>query len=74
MSVSDIYQLEFYAKQLESEVCGLIYPAKDNIPPIELEVIGTDRKFFLISIDMSVEFELRVSTFVKNIKNCLLYT
>ena len=74
VSVSDIYQLDFYAKQLESTVCGLIYPAKTSIIPIELEVRSSNQKFFLISIDMSLEFKSRISTFVNDIKNCLIYT
>lgn len=74
VSVADIYQLEFYANQLNSNVCGLIYPAKGNFDPIELELKGIDKKFFLVSIDMSAEFKTRNSTFVKNIEKCLFYT
>ena len=74
VSVADIYQLEFYANQLNSEVCGLIYPSKGNFPPIKLELKGIDRKFFLISIDMTQEFFNRKSIFVENIVKCLNYT
>lgn len=74
VNVSDIYQLDFYANQLDSEICGLVYPSRGSFDPIEIELKGKDRKYFLVSIDMSIDFALRKSTFVKNIEKCLVYT
>ena len=74
VSVADIYQLVFYSNQLNASVCGLIYPSNGDFSPIELQLKGIDKKFFLISIDMSSDFNIRKSIFVKNIEKCLLYT
>ena len=73
-SVSDIYQLLFYSNQLKSDICGLIYPADDFYEPIPVNITGVDIKFFLLSINMSVNFEERKNAFLENVKNCLKYT
>lgn len=71
--VGDIYQLLFYASQLKSEVCGLIYPSNSDIEPIELEVLNFDQKIFLISINFNIPHEKRISKFVSYIEKCLIY-
>jgi 5-methylcytosine-specific restriction enzyme subunit McrC len=73
-SVSDIYQLLFYSSQLNTDICGLIYPSNNFYDPIPLDIMGVDIKFFLISINMDAEFENRKNEFVKNIEFCLKYT
>lgn len=72
-SVSDIYQLLFYSSQLNTDICGLIYPSNNFYDPIPLDIMGVDIKFFLISINMDAEFENRKNEFVKNIEFCLKY-
>lgn len=73
-SVSDIYQLLFYSNQLKSDICGLIYPADNFYEPIPLDITGVDIKFFLLSINMSVDFEKRKNAFIDNVRDCLKYT
>ena len=74
VSVADIYQMVFYAQQLNCSVCGLIYPASENFEPIKLELKGSDIQFFLISIDMSRELFERNKNLIQKITKCLLYT
>jgi 5-methylcytosine-specific restriction enzyme subunit McrC len=73
-SVSDIYQLLFYSNQLKSDICGLIYPADGFYEPIPLDITGVDIKFFLLSINMSVDFETRKNAFIDSVRDCLKYT
>lgn len=73
-SVSDIYQLLFYSNQLNTDICGLIYPSDDFYEPIILDIMGIDTNFFLISINMKADFETRKDKFLDSIKYCLKYT
>ncbi|WP_179319970.1 5-methylcytosine restriction system specificity protein McrC [Winogradskyella helgolandensis] len=74
VSVADIYQMIFYAQQLNCGVCGLIYPTSENFDSIKLELKGNDIQFFLISIDMSMELFERNKNLIQKITKCLLYT
>jgi len=73
-SVADIYQLLFYANQLNTNICGLIYPSDGFYEPIPLHISGIDINFFLISINMDANFEKRKDSFLSNINYCLKYT
>jgi 5-methylcytosine-specific restriction endonuclease McrBC regulatory subunit McrC len=73
-SVADIYQLLFYSNQLNTEICGLIYPSDDFYEPIPLNILGIDINFFLISINMNADFEKRKESFLNNVNYCLKYT
>lgn len=73
-SVADIYQLLFYSNQLNTDICGLIYPSDDFYEPIPLDILGIDINFFLISINMNADFEKRKESFLNNVNYCLKYT
>jgi 5-methylcytosine-specific restriction endonuclease McrBC regulatory subunit McrC len=73
-SVADIYQLLFYSAQLNTDICGLIYPSDEFYDPITLDIMGVDINFFLISINMNAEFDKRKESLINNIKYCLKYT
>lgn len=73
-SVADIYQLLFYSNQLNTDICGLIYPSDNFYEPIPLDMLGIDINFFLVSINMNADFEKRKESFLENIKMCLKYT
>jgi len=73
-SVADIYQLLFYSTQLNTDICGLIYPSDDFYEPITLDIMGVDINFFLISINMNADFEKRKEALINNVKYCLKYT
>lgn len=73
-SVADIYQLLFYSNQLNTDICGLIYPSDDFYEPIPLDIMGIDINFFLISINMNADFEKRKEIFLDNVNYCLKYT
>lgn len=73
-NVADIYQLLFYSTQLNTDICGLIYPSDDYYEPITLDIMGVDINFFLISINMNANFEKRKEELIKNMKYCLKYT
>lgn len=73
-SVADIYQLVFYANQLNTSICGLIYPADDFYEPIILDLRGIDLHFFLVTINMNFDFNTRNNALVKSINYCLKYT
>jgi 5-methylcytosine-specific restriction endonuclease McrBC regulatory subunit McrC len=73
-SVADIYQLVFYANQLKTSICGLIYPADDFYEPIILDLSGIDLHFFLVTINMNCDFNTRNIALVNSINYCLKYT
>lgn len=73
-SVADIYQLVFYANQLNTLTCGLIYPADDFYEPIILDLSGIDLHFFLVTINMNADFLTRNNALINSINYCLKYT
>jgi len=73
-SVADIYELLFYAMQLKPKVCGLIYPADNFYEPIKVDINGFDSRVFLLSINMSEDFEKRKKVFLDHVQYCLQYT
>jgi len=74
VSVADIYQLLFYKMQLESSVCGLIYPSNQSHEPIEVSILGDNDKMFLLSINMDLTLKDRIRKLVSDIKKCLIYS
>jgi hypothetical protein len=73
ISVSDIYQSTFYANQLNSKVCGLIYPSNISHEPIELEINGSSHRFFIVSVDFSKKIRVRNQQLYENIITCLKF-
>ena len=72
VSTSDIYQLMFYCKQLNTNVGGLIYPSSTTNKPVELEVeTEGSLKIFLISINIHDNIEDRHRKLVDDVINVI---
>ena len=74
VDLSDIYQLLFYSNQLNCDVCGLIFPTSNNNPPILLNLLAIDIKFYLIGINMKDSIQKRNKNLSNDILSCLQYT
>lgn len=74
VNVSDIYQLLFYSQQLNSDICGLIYPTDMDIENIELNIKGSNSRFFLITINMTDCIEQRNKKLLNSLNKCLIHS
>ena len=73
ISNPDIYQLLFYADQLNCNLCGLIYPSKVSHDPIKLN-LNRNQIFFVLSVNFTLDIDKRHHEFLDNINNILNYT
>ncbi len=72
VSTSDIYQLIFYCKQLNTNVGGLVYPSSTTNEPVELEVeTEGNLKIFLISINVRDNIDDRHRKLITDVLNVI---
>ena len=71
-SSSDIYQLYFYCDMLDTKLGGLVYPAKERVEPISINIDSKCQILRLFSVDMSKPMRDRHFQLVKDIKEHLL--
>lgn len=75
VSSSDIYQLMFYCRQLQSRLGALIYPTNEDFEPIRLNVNSeSELRFFLLSINMNETFGNRYNKLLKDVETLLSHS
>lgn len=72
---SDIYQIVFYCKRLNTNTGGLIFPSSNRYDPIQLMVDSeNDLYLYLISVNMNDSFEFRYQKLISDVKRLFVYS
>lgn len=74
VDVSDLYQVLFYARQLNCKLCGLIFPSSIDYEPIEIFVNHDNIRVFALSINMHKQINIRNEILSKNITSILRFS
>lgn len=73
VDASDIYQILFYCRRLNTNLGGLIYPTSKDIDPIRVMIDDeSELNLYLFSVNMSNCFQSRHTKLVNQVKNYLL--